>query len=159
MAVPAAPPRRAAVGVRARTRTVRARRLEEARRGDPDDDTAGQHRPRLAAGEVLDVAEDLVPVRAGQIAADLLGLLGGAVGRLRGTVLALLTQLVARAAQRVGEGGDLLAGLRRGRVDLLLCPALGLLRRAGGLLLRGVGGLAELVGGLFGGHIHGVPPS
>src|SRR4051812_34750871 len=54
----------------ARLIAAAARRLEEARGGEPEREAAGDDRPRLPAPEVLQVAQDRVTVRARQIIAQ-----------------------------------------------------------------------------------------
>ena len=146
--------RRRAVGqTRARRRRVLAvaalvaagaRRLQEARGREADCHTAGDDHPRLLASEVLEVAQDRVPVGALQVAAERLRALRSLLGELRRLVLALLAQLLADATDVIGRRADAFAGLRGALVDLIAdraaCPAGGLLRGVLDLRLRLLGG-------------------
>src|SRR3954453_3260010 len=96
-----------------------ARRLEQARRHEAEREPAGGDGPRLAAGEVLDVAQDAIGVRVPHPGSDALDPIGHLMGDPRGTVLALLLQLLGDGAQVARLLIDLLAGLRRALVDLL----------------------------------------
>src|SRR5918994_3430178 len=116
-----------------------ARGLQEARGGEPDDDADPDHRHRLPAAEVLDVAQEAVGVGLGQVAAHAICVISDPVGRPGLRVLALLAQVLAGAAQRLRRGADLLAGLRRALIDLLARPRLSLLGALLHLLLRGLG--------------------
>src|SRR3954454_10131856 len=156
-------PRRRGIGAVAVARdallvALAARSLEEPRGGEPEHESSGHDRPRLPAGEVLDVAQDAVGVRLGQVAAYPFGPLGGLLRHAGRCVLALLAKLLADAAKVSGRGRDLLAGLGGALVDLLADAALRLAGRLLGLVL----GLARyLLGpfrGLRGGIRHACPP-
>src|SRR4051812_204443 len=114
-----------------------ARRLHEAGRRESEREPAGHDRPRLPACEVLDVVQDAVGIRLGQVAPEPLRAVRGLLGELRGRVLALLAQLLADTAEVACRGRDLLAGLCGALVDLLAHAAL----RLAGRLLRFLLGL------------------
>src|SRR3954467_10991634 len=96
-----------------------ARSLEEPRGGEPEHESSGHDRPRLPAGEVLDVAEDAVGVRLGQVAAYPFGPLGSLLRHAGRRALALLAKLLADTPKVAGCGGDLLAGERQRLIGLL----------------------------------------
>src|SRR5215213_7016457 len=71
-----------------------ARRLQEARRGKAEHESAGRDRPRVAPSEVLDVAHELVAVGVLQPLPRALGLLGRLLRVAGGRVLALRAELL-----------------------------------------------------------------
>src|SRR4051812_6418266 len=102
-------PRRRGVGAVAVARArdallvaLAAGSLEEPRGGEPEHEPSGHDRPRLPACEVLDVAQDAVGVRLGQVAADPFGPLGSLLRHAGRGVLALLAKLLADAAKVAG---------------------------------------------------------
>src|SRR3954470_10850513 len=106
-----------------------ARSLPETRGGEAERDAAGDDRPRLAAPEVLEVAQDCVTVGMLEVIADGFGSLCRLLGELRRLVLALAAQLVGDAARVLGHRADPVAGLRRALVHLLADAVLRLARR------------------------------
>src|SRR4051794_18157219 len=134
----------------ARAVPLTARRLEEPRRREAEREPAGDHRPRLPPGEVLDVAQDPVGVRLAEVAAAALGALGGLVRQLGRRVLALLAELLADRAQVGGGRLDLPAEPRGALVDLVAHASAGLVGGLAGLLARLVGRLANRLARLAG---------
>jgi hypothetical protein len=116
-------------------------------------------RPRLPAGEVLDVGQDPIAVRAREVAAQALDPLGGGVGEVGVPGIAVVPELVAGRAQRARQRVHLLAGLGGAGVELrtdlparllacLLRALLELLARLAHHLLRLALGLAGFLGDL-----------
>ena len=110
--------------------------LEQARGDEPERHAAGDHGPRPAPSEVLDVAEDAIGVALCEVAAEPLGAIGGLLGQLGRLVFALLAQLLADAAHVRGVAADALPGLGRAPVDLRAQLGAGLLLRLTRRLLR-----------------------
>ena len=129
-----------------------ARRLHEPRGGEPEHEATGRDQHGLAAGEVLDVAQE--PVAAGllEVVAHPVGLICDLLGKVRRGILALVARLLGDRAH-IGSGpGDTLAGLGRALVDLVAKPASGLPERPSRLVLGHLGLVADLVLDLVGGR-------
>src|SRR3954452_15596500 len=137
--------RQLTIDARALLVAAAARGLQHARGGEPEREPAGGDRPRLAAGEVLDVAQDPVGVRLLQPRARALDAVGRLIGDLRRPLLALLAQLPRDVAQVGGVLVDLLAGLRGALVDLLAHPVAGLSGGLSYLLARLIADLLRLL--------------
>src|SRR5512132_1280616 len=75
-----------------------AGRLQEPGGGKPEREPASRHQPRLAAGKVLDVAEDALAAGRLQIIAQAVGLAGCLLDQPGWGVLALPAQLLSDAA-------------------------------------------------------------
>src|SRR3954447_1461353 len=95
--------RRVAHGVRGRQAAVSvrlvaacARRLREPRREEAEHGAGARDEPRSLAGDALDVAQDPVAVRVGEIPAEALGPVGDAFQPLRLPLLPVAAELLCR---------------------------------------------------------------